>query len=117
MRPFVGWPIPRPLHLTGGDLQVAAGQVDADAVAPDAVIGLLRLDVQPAGFQRDDKLDLVMHVLGQGRVGYYAAIRHDRVGRLGEKERWRALVLPHLADVLDVIAADAPDAAHRKFFG
>ncbi len=62
---------PRPLHFARRDLQVAAGQIDADAVAPDAVIGLLGLDVQSAGFQRDHQLDFVMHVLGQRRVGHH----------------------------------------------
>ncbi len=46
--------------------------------------------------------------------GTVAAVRHDRVGGLGEEERRLALVLPHLLDVLEIVAADAPDAAHRK---
>ena len=40
-----------------------------------------------------------------------------RVGGLGEEERRLALVLAHLLDVLEVVAADAPDAADRKQLG
>src|SRR5262249_8334064 len=50
----------------------------------------------------------------QRRMRHGAAIWHNGVRRLGEKERGRALVLPHLADVLKVVAAGAPDAADRK---
>ena len=39
---------------------------------------------------------------------------HHHVGVLGEEERRRALVIAHLADVLEIIAADAPDAANGK---
>jgi hypothetical protein len=56
----------------------------------------------------------MVHVLGQRRVGRCAAIGHDGVGGLGEEERRLALVLAHLADVLEIVASDAPDAAHRK---
>src|SRR5580658_4706503 len=56
----------------------------------------------------------MMHVLGQRRVGYGAAVGDDRVGGLGEEERRLTHVLAHLLDVLDVIAADAPQAADRK---
>ena len=38
----------------------------------------------------------------------------DGVRGFGEEERRRAFVLAHFADVLDVVAADAPDAAHRE---
>ncbi len=109
--------LPRALEVARGDLQVAARQIDADAVAPDAVVGLGDRNIAAAAFERDHQLDLVMHVLGQRRVGHRAAVRHDGVGGLGEEERRRALVLAHLADVLDVIAADAPDAAHRENLG
>src|SRR5262249_45641123 len=52
--------------------------------------------------------------LVRGRIGHIRPIRHDGVGGFGE-EKWRiADVLPHLADVFLIIAADAPDAAHRK---
>ena len=78
-------------------------------------IGLGDRDIAAAAFQRDHQFDLVVHILGQRRIGHGAAVRHDGIGGLGKKERRGALVLPHLADVLDVIAADAPDAANRKY--
>ena len=107
---------PRPLDVARGDLQVAPGEIDADAIAIDAVERPLGRDVAPAALERDHEFDLVMHVLGERRIGYRAAVRDDRVGRLGEEERRLAHVLAHLLDVLDVIAADAPQAADRKEF-
>ena len=62
----------------------------------------------------DDEFDLVVHVLGQRRIRHRVAVGHDRVGRLGEIERRQALVIAHFADVLDIVAADAPDAANRE---
>ena len=108
---------PRPLQVARGDLQVAAGEIDADGVAVDAVIGLGDRDVAAAALERDHEFDLVVHVLGQRRIGHRSAVRHDRVGGLGEEERRRPLVLPHLADVLDIVAADAPDAANGESLG
>ena len=70
-------------------------------------------NVQPAALHRDDQLDLVMQILGQRRVGDRGPIRHQHVGVLGEEERRRALVIAHLADVLEIVAPDAPDAADR----
>ena len=69
---------------------------------------LFGLDVAAAAFQGHHKLDLMMHIFGQRRIRHSAAVRNDGVGRLGKKERRLADVLPHLLDVLDVIAADAP---------
>src|SRR5580692_9595867 len=106
--------LPRPLDVARGDLQITTGQVDADAIAVDAGKRVFGLDVAAAAFERHDQLDLVMHVLGQRRVGHRAAVGHDRVRGLGEEERRLAHVLAHLLDVLDVIAADAPQAANRK---
>src|SRR6185503_12633226 len=64
--------------------------------------------------QRDHQLDLVVHVLGQRRIGRRAAVGDQRVGGLSEEERRLALVLAHLLDVLQIVAADAPDATNRK---
>ena len=86
-------------------------------VAVDAVERLVGRDVAAAALERDDQFDLVMHVLGQRRIGHGAAVRHDRVGGLGEKNGGSALVVAHFADVLDIVAADAPDAAHGKVLG
>ena len=108
---------PWPLDVARGDLQVAARQVDADAVTPHAVERLVLRDVAAAAFQRDHHLDLVMQVVGERRVGDRAAVMHDRVGGLGKEERRLALVLAHLLDVLEIVAADAPDAAHREQVG
>ena len=97
-------------------LQVAAGEVDADAVAVDVVERLVGRNVEAAALHRHDQFDLVMQILGQRRVGDGGAIRLDHVGVLGEEERRRPLVIAHLADVLEIVAADAPDAADRKGF-
>ena len=107
---------PRPLEVARGDLQVAAGEVDADRVAPDAIVRLGDRNVAAAALERDHQFDLVMHVLGERGVGHRTAVRHDGVGGLGEIERRQPLVLAHFADVLDIIAPDAPDAADRKHF-
>src|SRR5262249_27311851 len=105
---------PRPLHLARGGLQVAPRQVDADAVPPDAIERARGLDVAPAAHERDHELDLVLKVLGQRWIRHGRAVGHDRVGWLGEEKRWIAHVVTHFADVLFVVAADAPDAADRK---
>src|SRR5674476_470701 len=113
----VSLPMPATSHSSLSPATVAAGEVDADRVAVDAVIGLGDRDVAAAALERDHQLDLVVHVLGQRRIGHGAAVGHDGVGRLGEIERRQPLVLAHLADVLDIVAADAPDAANREFLG
>jgi hypothetical protein len=96
------------------DLQVAAGEVDADAVAPDQVVGRRGLQVVAAALERHHQFHFVMQVLGQRRVRQRRAVARQRVGRLGEEERRLALVLAHFLDVLQVIASDAPDPAHGK---
>src|SRR4051812_15640388 len=55
-----------------------------------------------------------MHVLGEGRVRHRRPLGYDRVSRFGKEERRVANVVTHLADMLLVIAADAPDATYRK---
>ena len=70
-------------------------------------------DIEAAALHGDDQFDLVMQVLGQRRIGDGGTVRHQHVGVLGEEERRRALVIAHLADVLEVVAPDAPDAADR----
>jgi len=75
---------------------------------------LIERDFAAAGLERHHQLHLVMHVLGEGRIRHACPIRHDGVGGLGEEERRIAHVVPHFADVFFVIAADAPDAPHRK---
>ncbi len=74
-------------------------------------------NVEAAALHRDDQFDLVVQVLGQRRVGDGGAFRLQHVGVLGEEERRRAFVISHLADVFEIIAPDAPDAADWKGFG
>jgi len=94
-----------------GLLQIAPRQVDADGVAVDVFVGLGGGNVEAAALHRHDQFDLVMEILGQRRVGDGGAVRLDHVGMLGEEKRQRPLVISHLADVLEIIAPDAPDAA------
>src|SRR5262249_48367680 len=58
--------LPRPLHVARGDLQVAPREIDADAIAVDAVEGLIDRNVPSARLERDHEFHLVMHVLGKG---------------------------------------------------
>ena len=60
-----------------------------------------------------NEFDLVLEILGQRGIGDRRAVPSDHVGVLGEKERWLALVIAHLADVLEIVTADAPDAPDR----
>jgi len=106
--------LPRPLDVARGDLQIAPGQIDADAIAVDAGERVLGFDVSAAAFERHHQLDLVLHVLGQRRLRHGAAVGHDGVGGFAKEERRLAHVLAHLLDMLDVIAADAPQPADRK---
>src|SRR5262249_60116804 len=105
---------PRPFHVARGDLQIAPRQVDTDAVAVDAVERALERDVSATGLERYHKLDLVMHVLGQGRVGDTCLVWHDCVGRPGEEEGRVAPRLAPLAGVVLLIATDRPNPAHPQ---
>jgi hypothetical protein len=75
-------PVPRPPLFAGGELQVAPGQVDADTVAEHVIERPLGRDVRAGGADRDDQLDLVVEVLGLGRVGHGRAVIDHGVGRL-----------------------------------
>ena len=86
-------------------------------IAVDVVERLVGGNVEAAALHRHDQFDLVMQILGQRRVGDGGAVGLQHVGVLGEEERRRPLVISHLADVLEIIAPDAPDAANRKRFG
>jgi hypothetical protein len=101
-------------NVARGNLEVAPREIDANCVAEDAVERPLELDVAPAGLERHHELDLVMHVLGERRVGHRPAIRHDGIGGLCEEERRLAHILPHLANMLLIVAADAPDPPHGE---
>src|SRR5581483_113167 len=72
-------------------------------------------DVPPALAKRDDQLDLELEIRCERRIRNARAIEHDRIARLLEEERRISLVgLLHLFDVIEIVAADAIDAAHRK---
>ncbi len=107
---------PGPLLLARGKLQIAAGEIDADAVAVDVVERLVGGNVEAAALHRHDQFYLVMKILGQRGIGDGGAVRLDHVGVLGEEKRRCPLVISHLSDVLEIIAPDAPDAANRKRF-
>ncbi len=108
--------LPRALLLARCELQVAPRQVDADRIAVDVIERLVGGDVQAAALHRHDQLDLVMQVLGQRRIGNGGAVALQHVGMFGEEEGRVALVVAHLADMFEIIAPDAPDAAHGKRF-
>ena len=105
---------PRAAELLRLALKIAAGHVEADRIAEDAVHGLFDRDVRAAGLQRDDELDLEMHVGACARVGELP-VGAKRIGVLLEEERRLAVrVMSHLDRVLGVVAADAVEAPHRK---
>ena len=110
--------VPRPARLLRLALQVAPGHVEADGVAPDMAHRIGGLDGLAGLADRDDELDLVVQVLGQGRIRHPADLalgdRQHRIGRLHEEERRLAAGEAHLLRMLDVVAADAVDAVDRK---
>src|SRR4029077_3267473 len=57
--------LPWALHVTGRDLQIAAREIDADAIAPYAIRRLSHRDVAATALECDDEFNLVMHVLGE----------------------------------------------------
>ena len=62
---------------------------------------LSSLDVAAAALQRDHQLDLMVHVLGQRRIGRRSPPSGTmRIGGLGKEERRVAHVVAHLLDVL-----------------
>ncbi len=134
MVPVSGWPIsaggedgadgggafdrlsdlPRAAHLLLLSLQVAPRHVERERVAEDVVEGRLDGDVGAAGAEHHRELDLVMHVLGMGRVGKLAR-GVEVVGVLLEEEgRLPVGVVAHLDRVSGVVPADAVDAADGK---
>ena len=106
--------LPRAAELLRLALEVAAGHVEADRVAEDAVHGPLDRDVRAAGLQRHDELDLEMHVGAGARIGELP-VGDEGIGVLLEEERRLAVrVVSHLDRVLGVVAADAVEAPHRE---
>jgi len=56
----------------------------------------------------------MVQILGERRVGDGRAVGRHGIRGLGEEE-WRlALALAHFPHMFEIVAADAPDAPHRK---
>src|SRR5580658_1871403 len=107
--------VPGTAELLGLALEVAPRHVEPDGIAEDEVECLVDRHVAPAFGQRDHQLDLVLIVLGLGRIGDGAAAGDDGVGRLHEEERRLAVgVMAHLARMLGIVPADAIDAMDGK---
>lgn len=115
--------VPRQALGLGGCLQIAAGQVQAHAVAVDQRLCLLhrQLAGRRIAAQCHHQLHFVVQFLGAGRVRNVVAVAdHDRIGGLHEKGRLATLGLgdgrsgAHLARVIGKVAADTVDAVHRK---
>ena len=108
-------PIPRPASVAGGELQIAASQVDANGISIDKVTGSIDRHLETGSAYRDDELDFIMQVPCFGRIFYDAAALYNRIRRLEEEEWWLAVrIMPHLSRVGCVVAADAEDPAHGK---
>jgi hypothetical protein len=71
-------------------------------------------DVLAARTERHHQLELVVEVLGRGRVGDFPRQRQRR-RVLGEEEGWLPIgVMAHLSGVVGVVAPDAEHAPHRE---
>src|SRR3982075_3195710 len=102
-------------QIAGVTLAVAPRQVDADGIAPDMIERLPDRDVAPAEPERDHQFHLELEIRGERRIWHMGAIANHSVPRLLEEERWIALVgFLHLANMIDIVAADGINAAHRK---
>ena len=109
--------LPWAAHFLGHALQVAPRHIDADGIAENVIERVLRLDLLAARTDGDDQLDLVVGLLGQRGIGKLTTVLEDRIGRLLKEKRRLALVgAGGLSDVVQIVAADAIDAAHRKPF-
>src|SRR5690606_26772076 len=74
--------------------------------------------ITPALGQSHDEFDLVMQILGAGGIRHVADLAgqhiQDGVCRFAEEERIFAAGKTHFLRMLDIIAADAINAAYRK---
>ena len=78
-------------------------------------VGLGNGDVAAIAADRNHQFDLELEIGRERRIWHARAIRHHGIARLLEEERRITLVgLLHLADVVEIVAADAIDAADRK---
>ncbi|MNI57634.1 hypothetical protein D3C73_1127070 [compost metagenome] len=99
-------------------LQVTAGHVQAQRVAPHAIVGFVDRNVATALAQHHDQFHFVVQVRGLGRVRHLAGLavghRAHGVGGLAEEERVFTAGETHFLGVFGVVAAHAVDAAHRE---
>ena len=107
--------LPRQTQIAGVALAVAAREIDADRIAPDQAGGCFHGNVAAASAEGYDQFDLELEVGCERRIGNARAVEHDRIARLLKEERRVALVgFLHFPDVIEIVAADAIDAANRK---
>ncbi|MNT07977.1 hypothetical protein D3C72_1427010 [compost metagenome] len=110
---------PGAAHLAHLHLQVAAGHVEADGIAPDVFECLFDRDIRTSLADHGHQLGLVVVVLRLRRIRQVqrgtCLHRDDRVRRLAEEERRLAVgIEAHLARMGGVVAAHAIDAAHGE---
>src|SRR5687768_4855096 len=107
--------LPWPPVLLAFALQIAAGHVEADAIAPDASERLIERNIAAALAERDHQFDLVMHVVRFIGVGEITAIDDEAARILLEEERLFAIgIAAHLDRMRRIVAPDAIDAVNRK---
>ena len=107
--------LPRPAEFLHLALQVAPGHVERNSVAEYAFERVVDRDVGAARFQGHCKFDLVMNVLGHGRIGEVTAFGQKIVGVLLKEEgRLTVRIVAHLDGVGGVISTDAINAVDGK---
>src|SRR5262249_58765584 len=84
---------PWALHIARSNLQVAAGQGDADRITVDTVIRLSDGNVASATFQRDHKLYFIVHIFCQRRIKHKTPLP-DEGNRRPCREKKRRAPLP-----------------------
>lgn len=106
---------PRQTLIARVTLTIAPRQIDADGIAPDMIARVGNGNVTSAAADRDHQFHLELKIGGERRIGHLRAIGHHGIARLLEEERRIAFVgFLHLANVVDIVAADAIDPANRK---
>ena len=107
--------VPRSRHPLGFRLEIAPGHVERHRAPEDMPGRILGGNVGSAAGEGHGEFHLVVEVVRGRGVGQFSSERDDRVGGLGkEKGRLAQRIAPHLAGVLGIVSADAPDPAHRE---
>lgn len=109
--------IPGAAGFAGHQLQIAAGHVEAGAVAEDQVFGVALGHPEAGGADGHHQLHLVLVVLGTRRIGHAGAGLDGGGGVLDEIEGARGGLVHralHLDGVGVVVATDAEDATDRE---